>query len=191
MIFFPTFFLIFHSDGTFQVVDYCPRNLVQMSELLEEEGSGNMPRLPYGMSHAKNLDLKQVVLFTLLQNHEHKTIEWLLTFPTEAEKSQWIQLVTPDTTSPENPGEKIYQDWDCPLVEAVASIQPEASNEIPLQKGEKANVLRKLSDSGMYGNLLNLDPYFPCVLLSSLETKTCLTKTLFNDDAADNETTRL
>ena len=134
------------------MVDYCPRNLVQMSELLEEEGSGGssgnpLPRLPYGMSHAKNLDLKQVVLFTLLQNHEHKTIEWLLTFPTEAEKSQWIQLVTPDTKT-ENPGEKIYQDWDCPLVEAVASIQPEASNEIPLQKGEKANVLRKLSDSG-------------------------------------------
>ena len=136
------------------MVDYCPRNLVQMSELLEEEGSsGNqpLPRLPYGMSHAKNLDLKQVVLFTLLQNHEHKTIEWLLTFPTEAEKSQWIQLVTPDTKT-ENPGEKIYQDWDCPLVEAVASIQPEASNEIPLQKGEKANVLRKLSDSGITKN---------------------------------------
>ena len=152
---FCNFWFLFHfSDGTFQVVDYCPRNLVQMSELLEEEGSsGNqpLPRLPYGMSHAKNLDLKQVVLFTLLQNHEHKTIEWLLTFPTEAEKSQWIQLVTPDTKT-ENPGEKIYQDWDCPLVEAVASIQPEASNEIPLQKGEKANVLRKLSDSGITKN---------------------------------------
>ena len=152
---FFNFWVLFHfSDGTFQVVDYCPRNLVQMSELLEEEGSsGNqpLPRLPYGMSHAKNLDLKQVVLFTLLQNHEHKTIEWLLTFPTEAEKSQWIQLVTPDTKT-ENPGEKIYQDWDCPLVEAVASIQPEASNEIPLQKGEKANVLRKLSDSGITKN---------------------------------------
>ena len=151
-------------------MDYCPRNLVQMSELLEEEGSGGssgnpLPRLPYGMSHAKNLDLKQVVLFTLLQNHEHKTIEWLLTFPTEAEKSQWIQLVTPDTKT-ENPGEKIYQDWDCPLVEAVASIQPEASNEIPLQKGEKANVLRKLSDSGM-----NFFPIFSKFDLSLETTK--------------------
>ena len=144
------------SDGTFLVVDYCPRNLVQMSDLLEEDSAMAQAhhRLPYGMSHAKNLDLKQVVLFTLLQNHEHKTIEWLLTFPTEAEKSQWIQLVTPDTES-ENPGEKIYQDWDCPLVEAVASIQPEASNEIPLQKGEKANVLRKLSDSGITNYFFN------------------------------------
>ena len=131
------------------VVDYCPRNLVQMSNLLDDDSTA---KLPYGMSNAKNIDLDQVCLFTMLQNHEHKTIEWLLTFPTESEKNHWIELVTPNTTSPENPAEKIYEDWDCPLVEAVASIQPEASNEIPLQKGEKANVLRKLSDSGITKN---------------------------------------
>lgn len=132
------------SDGNFLVVDYCPRNLVQMSTLLEDD------KLPYGMANAKNIDLNQVVLFTMLQNHENKTIEWMLTFPTETEKTQWIELVTPNTTSPENPSEKIYEDWDCPLVEAVASIEAENSNELPLQKGDKANVLRKLSDSGWY-----------------------------------------
>ena len=113
-----------------------------MSTLLEDD------KLPYGMANAKNIDLNQVVLFTMLQNHENKTIEWMLTFPTETEKNQWIELVTPNTTSPENPSEKIYEDWDCPLVEAVASIEAENSNELPLQKGDKANVLRKLSDSG-------------------------------------------
>merc|ERR1712088_124063 len=41
-------------------------------------------------------------------------------------------------------------DWDCPLVEAATSIEAENSNEVPLQKGDKANVLRKLSDSGWY-----------------------------------------
>ena len=133
----------FFSDGNFLVVDYCPRNLVQMSTLLEDD------KLPYGMANAKNIDLNQVVLFTMLQNHENKTIEWMLTFPTETEKIQWIELVTPNTTSPENPSEKIYEDWDCPLVEAVASIEAENSNELPLQKGDKANVLRKLSDSGI------------------------------------------
>merc|ERR1712223_465243 len=132
------------SDGSFLVVDYCPRNLVQMSTLLEDD------KLPYGMANAKNIDLNQVVLFTMLQNHENKTIEWMLTFPTETEKNQWIELVTPNTTSPENPSEKIYEDWDCPLVEAVASIEAENSNELPMQKGDKANVLRKLSDSGWY-----------------------------------------
>ena len=132
--------LNFFSDGNFLVVDYCPRNLVQMSNLLEEDG-----KLPYGMANAKNIDLNQVVLFTMLQNHEHKTMEWLLTFPTESEKNQWIELVTPNTTSPENPAEKIYEDWDCPLVEAVENVQ---EADVNLQKGDKANVLRKLSDSG-------------------------------------------
>ena len=126
------------------VVDYCPRNLVQMSKLLDESHE----KLPYGMSHAKNIDLNQIVLFTMLQNHEHKTIEWLLIFPTESERTQWIELVTPPSTT-ENPEEKIYEDWDCPLVEAVTSIEAENSNEVPLQKGDKANVLRKLSDSGI------------------------------------------
>ena len=115
-----------------------------MSKLLDESHE----KLPYGMSHAKNIDLNQIVLFTMLQNHEHKTMEWLLIFPTESERSQWIELVTPPSTSPENPEEKIYEDWDCPLVEAVTSIEAENSNEVPLQKGDKANVLRKLSDSG-------------------------------------------
>ena len=136
MISYKPFFLNF-SDGSFLVVDYCPRNLVQMSTLLEDD------KLPYGMANAKNIDLNQVVLFTMLQNHENKTIEWMLTFPTETEKNQWIELVTPNTTSPENPSEKIYEDWDCPLVEAVASIEAENSNELPMQKGDKANVLRK------------------------------------------------
>ena len=118
-----------------------------MSTLLEDD------KLPYGMANAKNIDLNQVVLFTMLQNHENKTIEWMLTFPTETEKNQWIELVTPNTTSPENPSEKIYEDWDCPLVEAVASIEAENSNELPMQKGDKANVLRKLSDSGTISSL--------------------------------------
>lgn len=116
-----------------------------MSNLLDESHS----RLPYGMSHAKNIDLKQIVLFTLLQNHEHKTIEWLLQISSESVKKQWIELVTPPSVSPENPGEKIYEDWDCPLVEAVASVEAETSSEIQLRKGDKANVLRKLSDSGI------------------------------------------
>lgn len=118
-----------------------------MSILLEDDCPG---KLPYGMANAKNVDLSQVVIFTMLQNHEHKTIEWLLTFSLEAERNQWIELFTPNTTS-ENPEEKIYEDWDCPLVEAVASVEAaDNSNEVPLQKGDKANVLRKLSDSGNY-----------------------------------------
>ena len=112
-----------------------------MSDL--EDGIG---RLPYGMASAKNVDLDHVVWFTLLQNHEHKTVEWLLSFASDVEKARWIELVTPPSAS--NPSEKIYEDWDCPLIEAVAPFAAKDTDEVALQKGDKANVLRKLSDSG-------------------------------------------
>ena len=44
------------------------------------------------------------------------------------------------------PGEKIYEDWDCPKVEAVENYKPLQNDEIPLKKGETANVLKKTSD---------------------------------------------
>jgi len=44
------------------------------------------------------------------------------------------------------PGEKIYEDWDCPKVEAIETYKPIQNDEIPLKKGETANVLKKTSD---------------------------------------------
>ena len=44
------------------------------------------------------------------------------------------------------PGEKIYEDWDCPRVEAVETYKPLQNDEINLKKGEIANVLKKTSD---------------------------------------------
>ena len=44
------------------------------------------------------------------------------------------------------PGEKIYEDWDCPKIEAVESYKPLQNDEINLKKGETANVLKKTSD---------------------------------------------
>ena len=86
---------------------------------------------------------------TLLQNHENKTIEWLVAYNSECERRRWIEAVQPQTTS-ENPEEKIYEEWDCPLVEAVTNFEAKESDEVKLHQGEKANVLRKLSDTGMF-----------------------------------------
>jgi neuronal guanine nucleotide exchange factor len=83
---------------------------------------------------------------TLLQNHENKTVEWLVAFNTECERRRWIESFV--SQSSKNPEEKIYEDWDCPIVEAVVSVKPKDAGEISLEQGEKASVLRKLSDSG-------------------------------------------
>jgi neuronal guanine nucleotide exchange factor len=111
----------FHSDETFLVVDYCPRNLVQMSELENTEGL-----LPGGkaISDVHNY----LAWITLLQNNEHKTVEWLVAFNSECERRRWVEAVTPQTS--DNPEEKIYEEWDCPLVEAVVPFKVETSTKL-------------------------------------------------------------
>jgi neuronal guanine nucleotide exchange factor len=69
-------------------------------------------------------------------------------FNSECERRRWVEAVTPQIS--ENPEEKIYEEWDCPLVEAVAPFRARESDELALEVGEKANVLRKLSDSGEF-----------------------------------------
>ena len=60
-----------------------------------------------------------------------------------------MEAVTPTQTSA-NPEEKIYEDWDCPRVESVEDYEAQDSDEIALRKGDTANVLRKMSDTGEF-----------------------------------------
>lgn len=53
-------------DECYAVVDYCPRNLVQMASA---EGMTNLP-VKFTSDGGRNL-----MLLTMLQNHEKKTVE--------------------------------------------------------------------------------------------------------------------
>ena len=72
-----------------------------------------------------------------------------LFYSSDSERSSWMEAVTPTQTSA-NPEEKIYEDWDCPRVESVEDYEAQDSDEIALRKGDTANVLRKMSDSGEF-----------------------------------------
>jgi len=121
------------NDEKFLVLDYSPRNMIQVTELESSEGIPGLGEQP-GFA----------LWLTLLQNHENKTQEMLLSFCSESDRGRWMEAVTP--ASSQVPGEKIYEDWDCPKVEAVETYRPLQNDEIPLKKGETANVLKKTSD---------------------------------------------
>merc|ERR1719300_180481 len=109
------------SDKHYDVVDYCPRNLVQ----LQAVDSYELRALSAGKGLSdKDHGPKAAALLTLLQSQaENKTVEWLLTFPSESERRAWSLAFCPPEAKPSEasePGEKIYADWDCPEVEAVA-----------------------------------------------------------------------
>ena len=125
------------SDEHFVVVDYCPRNFVQLQEV--ESSDTTIPG-------AKMSD--HLAWLTLLQSQENKTVEWLLSFHSESERRAWCLAFSPPEKS--NDTEQIYAHWDCPEVEAIANYVPSSNGEVDLRQGERMKVTRKLTDSGKF-----------------------------------------
>ncbi|RXG71356.1 Rho guanine nucleotide exchange factor 26, partial [Armadillidium vulgare] len=98
------------SDDQYMVLDYCPRNMVQVLEL---ENADKFP--------GRILDgHKNLVIMTMLQNHESKTVEMVLSCPFESDRSRWMEAVTPRTS--DNPDERIYEEWDCPQASITLGV---------------------------------------------------------------------
>lgn len=67
----PIYFLtlrFFFSVRSYVVVDHCPRNLVQ----LQTEG---LNQLPVKLNTSSDMSGKLLMLLTMLENHERKTVE--------------------------------------------------------------------------------------------------------------------
>lgn len=62
-------FMAIGREDTYAVLDYCPRNMVQVDEHVRTEKPIGKP----GSELSKNL-----ILMTMLQNHENKTVEMVL-----------------------------------------------------------------------------------------------------------------
>ncbi|XP_037075717.1 ephexin-1-like isoform X2 [Pollicipes pollicipes] len=112
------------SDGFYLVLDYCLRNMVQLTENAE--------------------DRADKFLLTLLSNHEGKTVEMLFCCPVESERVRWVEAVTPKTQKTET--ETVYETWDCPQVLAVHPYAAQQPDEITLHVGDVLKVLRKVPD---------------------------------------------
>ena len=74
----------FYSDDKFAVVDYSHRNMVEVCEL---ESSHGIPGLGEHSGFPAWL--------TLLQNHDKKTQEMLISFNSESDRSRWIEVISP------------------------------------------------------------------------------------------------
>uniref|UniRef100_A0A182T1I5 Guanine nucleotide exchange factor tim n=1 Tax=Anopheles maculatus TaxID=74869 RepID=A0A182T1I5_9DIPT len=128
------------SDESYLVIDYCQRALVTVS-------SGDIvPGLP--TKEMQTLG-KNLIIMTLLENHEGKTIEMILSCPSETERERWLMVTEPPAS--ENPDEKIYEQWDCPQVIAVHPYQALQPDELDLDIKDVVNVHRKMADGWYEG----------------------------------------
>ncbi|XP_052748183.1 uncharacterized protein LOC113513781 isoform X2 [Galleria mellonella] len=110
-------------------IDHCPRSLLEVCE----EG-------PAAAKHS--------LLLTLLENHEGRTVEMLVSCPSETAARRWAEALLP---APAAPGEALYAGWDCPQVAALYAYTPAQPDELQLAEGDVVNVTRKTSEGWYYG----------------------------------------
>ncbi|XP_042879261.1 uncharacterized protein LOC122257816 isoform X3 [Penaeus japonicus] len=127
------------SDDQYMVLDYCSRNMVQVLEL---DAADKFP--------GRILDgHKNLLILTMLQNHENKTVEMVVSCPMESDRTRWVEAVTP--RSSDNPDERIYEEWDCPQVQAIHPYVAKQPDELSLEVSDVVNVLKKMADvQGFY-----------------------------------------
>ncbi|CAG9783397.1 unnamed protein product [Diatraea saccharalis] len=117
------------SESCYLAVDHCPRSLLEVCA-----GDAAAAR------HA--------LLITLLENHEGRTVEMLMSCGSETDVSRWREALVPPAGEE---GEAVYAGWDCPQVAAVYAYCPAQPDELPLAEGDIVNVTRKTSEGWYYG----------------------------------------
>ena len=79
------------NNETYLVVDYAQRSVVHMSPLTEQ----TFEKFPDILDHVKDFDLSKSILFTILDNHKNKTVDWLLKFSNETDRAYWLDVFSP------------------------------------------------------------------------------------------------
>ncbi|XP_073944417.1 ephexin isoform X3 [Choristoneura fumiferana] len=127
-------------ENSHVAVDFCPRSLLEVCA--GDAGGG-------GGGGAGGASAKHALLLTLLENHEGRTLEMMISCPSETDASRWSEALAPPTA--EGAGEAVYAGWDCPQAVALYAYAPAQPDELPLSEGDVLNVTRKTSEGWYYG----------------------------------------
>ncbi|CAL4090135.1 unnamed protein product, partial [Meganyctiphanes norvegica] len=142
-------------DDEYLVLDCCLRSLTQIEELSQNE---------IFPSHIFNVK-KIFIRVTMLQNHQNKTTELIMSISSEIEKEYWVNAF--NSIKNEDFQEIVYEDWNLPIVEAVYDFnesQPEflliaASDVKPdflsIAVGDIIKIQKKIVDGWNYGQRLS------------------------------------
>ncbi|BFF99303.1 rho guanine nucleotide exchange factor 5 [Drosophila madeirensis] len=128
-------------ESSFSVFDYCPRSMLTIAS------GDTLPQLP--TKDIKDQAGKNLILMTLLENCDRKTVELVLSCPSVSDQQRWLQAMRPPEA--ETPGEKLYESWDCPQVVAKHSYESDEPDVLNLELGDVVNVSRKLPDGWYQG----------------------------------------
>ncbi|CAD7083567.1 unnamed protein product [Hermetia illucens] len=127
-------------EQQFVVFDYCLRSMLTVS-------SGDViPQLPTKEVAQAG---KNLILMTLLENHDGKTVELILSCSSVSERQRWLEATKP--LESEDPNETLYEQWDCPQVLVKHEFTATEPDMLSLQLGDVINVNRKMVDGWYQG----------------------------------------
>nr|XP_040578071.1 rho guanine nucleotide exchange factor 26-like isoform X2 [Lepeophtheirus salmonis] len=123
------------SEDHYKVLDHCPRNLAHISDVSLNEENNYPDKFTPDLN---KVDLHCLSWLTILHKHADKTLEFLITFDSESEKSCWNKLLYHECL--DNFTENIYESWHCPVIQTLTDY---GQGSFFFRKGTHADVLRK------------------------------------------------
>lgn len=137
------------------MLHHCPRPFVEVSTSTPDS-SATTTATPITISPA-NISNNLLLFVTLLENQDGRTVELMLSCSTETDRQRWLDALRP--TAAEEPGETIYESWDCPQVRALHYYQADQPDELGLTTGDVVNVEKKMAD-GLYNIITKRMPIY-------------------------------
>ncbi|CAB0028771.1 unnamed protein product [Trichogramma brassicae] len=105
------------SEETYSVLEMSKRSMVELEPAPEDS--------PFAGRHA--------MVLTLLENHEGRQSQYVLTCDNDTERKRWLDAVSPP--KPTTLGETLYESWDCPQVMGIYAYAPSQPDELALYPG--------------------------------------------------------
>ncbi|XP_066932051.1 rho guanine nucleotide exchange factor 16-like isoform X2 [Clytia hemisphaerica] len=149
-------------EDKYKVIDVCQRSSLRC-EIMKNIPDPEPPKM--GTLATMNVNpLKYAFTLILLENANGKTVDYHFFLSTETDKTRWMEALSPPkSNTPTVEGESIYEEWDCPQVQAIHQYVAQQPDELTLMEGDVISVLRKLPDGWAEGMLLRDDTrgWFP------------------------------
>lgn len=131
------------NNNTYVVTDYAKRNSLHVENL------DSMDKTKKLFPTAAPSGFKNMFMVALLENHEQKQVELILSCKSPSDRTRWIDALSP--TTKESESEKIYEEWDCPQVQCIKRFNATEPDELGLEESDVINVFKKMADGWYEG----------------------------------------
>ncbi|XP_053391611.1 ephexin-1-like [Mercenaria mercenaria] len=133
------------SRQVYTVLDHCKLLALKAENIVDIRDEKYKKMLPSDIPEGHEKFLLRLII---LENHNKKSVEWILSCKDKTEKDNWMEIIAPIAGFEDD--EKIYTDLDFPLVQCIEKYTAQDDEELSLDESDEVRVTKKDERSGMY-----------------------------------------